>query len=163
MEKTGKSRKKKIILILVSVMLCAALVLGGLMIYGKAQMQKIPGLTYEDALRYTTKGRPDARITVGVIRDGQAFFTVYGEDGQVLPKETHVYEIGSLTKTFTAALIARAVTEGRIRLDDTIDAYLSAGAVTSNIEDMLHYAQMLLLSFCRTCHRMTVSRQPYSA
>lgn len=124
MKKAGKSRKKKIILILASVILCAALVLGGLMIYGNAQMGKIPGLTFMDALNYTTQGKPDARITVGIIQDGQASFTVYGENGQILPEENHVYEIGSLTKTITASMISRAVMDGRIRLDDTIDAHL---------------------------------------
>jgi len=125
MKKAGKSRKKKIILILASVILCAAVVLSGLMIYRKAQMGKIPGLTFMDALNYTTQGKPDARITVGIIKDGQVSFTVYGENGQILPEEKHIYEIGSLTKTLTAAMISRAVTEGRIRLDDTIDTYLS--------------------------------------
>lgn len=124
MKKAGKSWKKKMIIILISVVLCALLVLGGLMIYGKAQMGKIPGLTFEDALKYTTQGKPDARITVGTVKDGQASFTVYGENGQILPEEKHVYEIGSLTKTLTAAMIGKAVTEGRIRIDDTIDAYL---------------------------------------
>ena len=124
MKKAGKSRKKKVILILGAIALCAALVLVGLGLYGKAQMAKIPGLTFEDALKYTTRGKPDARITVGIIRNGQASFTVYGEDGQILPQESHVYEIGSLTKTFTAAMIGKAVTEGRIRLEDTIDVYL---------------------------------------
>ncbi len=124
MKKAGKSRKKKIILILGAVVLCAALVLCGLMLYGKAQMGKIPGLTFEDALKYTTQGKPDARITVGIIKDGQASFTVYGENGQTLPQENHVYEIGSLTKTMTASMIGKAVTEGRVSLDDTIDNYL---------------------------------------
>ena len=110
--------------ILISVIACIALVLGGLMIYGKAQMGKVPGLTFEDALQYTTQGKPDARITVGIIKDGQASFTVYGENGTILPAEKHTYEIGSLTKTFTAALIGKAVTEGRIRLEDSISAYL---------------------------------------
>ncbi len=123
MKKAGKIRKR-IIIILLSAVLCAALVLGGLMIYGKTQMGKIPGLTFEEALKYTTQGKPDARITVGIIKDGQSSFTVYGEDGQILPAESHIYEIGSLTKTITAAMIGRAVTEGRIRLDDTIDAFL---------------------------------------
>ena len=87
--------------ILISVIACIALVLGGLMIYGKAQMGKVPGLTFEDALQYTTQGKADARITVGIIKDGQASFTVYGENGTILPAEKHTYEIGSLTKTFT--------------------------------------------------------------
>ena len=41
-----------------------------------------------DALNYTTQGKPDARITVGIIKDGQASFTVYGENGQILPEKT---------------------------------------------------------------------------
>ena len=110
--------------ILISVIACIALVLGGLMIYGKAQMGKVPGLTFEDALQYTTQGKPDARITVGIIKDGQASFTVYGENGTILPAEKHTYEIGSLTKTFTAAMIGKAVTEGKIRPEDPISAYL---------------------------------------
>lgn len=124
MKKARKSRKKKVILILGAVALCAALVFGGLMMYGKAQMRKIPGLTFEDALNYTTQGKPDARITVGIIKNGQVSFTVYGENAQILPAENHIYEIGSLTKTLTAALIEKAVSEGRINLDDTINAYL---------------------------------------
>ena len=111
--------------IVISIVLCAVLVLGGLMIYGKIQMGKVPGLTFEDALNYTTQGKPDARITVGIIKDGQASFTVYGENGQVLPAEIHTYEIGSLTKTMTAALVSRAIGEGLINPDASIDAYLS--------------------------------------
>ena len=125
MKKAGKRQKNRVILIMASVVLCAALVLGGLMIYGKAQMGKIPGLTFMDALKYTTQGKPDARITVGIIKDGQTSFTVYGENGQILPEEKHVYEIGSLTKTITASMISKAVKEGRIRLVDTINVYLS--------------------------------------
>ena len=128
MKKAGKGRKKKIMLIVIAVVLCAALVLGGLMIYGKIQMGKVPGLTFDDALNYTTQGKTNARITVGIIRDGQASFTVYGENGQVLPPEKHTYEIGSLTKTMTAALVSRAIGEGRISLNTSIDAYLSLPA-----------------------------------
>ena len=71
MKKAGK-RRKKMMIILISVVLCAGLVLGGLMIYWKAQMGKIPSLTFMDALKYTTQGKPDARITVGIIKDGQS-------------------------------------------------------------------------------------------
>ena len=124
MKKAGKSRKKRMMIILISVMLCAVLVLGGLMIYGNAQMGKIPGLTFEDALKYTTYGKPDARITVGTIKNGLVSYGVYGENGELVQLENHEYEIGSLTKTLTAAMISKAVTEGRIRLDDTIDVYL---------------------------------------
>lgn len=128
MSKSMKGRKKRIMFIVIGIVLCAALVLGGLMIYGKIQMGKVPGLTFEDALNYTTQGKPDARITVGIIRDGQASFTVYGENAQVLPPEKHTYEIGSLTKTMTAALVSKAVGEGLISPDAAIDTYLSLPA-----------------------------------
>ena len=96
---------------------CAALGLAGWMIYGKTQMAKIPGLTFREALAYTTQGRKDAVITVGVIKDDQASWTVYGENGQELPDQLHTYEIGSLTKTFTVALISRAIREGKVDLN----------------------------------------------
>lgn len=104
--------------------LCAGVILTGLTIYGKYQMGKIPGLTFEEALQYTTKDTPDAVITVGVIHNGQASWQVYGENGTRLPAALHTYEIGSLTKTFTAALVSRAAAEGKLSLDDTIDRHL---------------------------------------
>ena len=91
MSKSMKGRKKRIMFIVIGIVLCAALVLGGLMIYGKIQMGKVPGLTFEDALN-------------------------------------HTYEIGSLTKTMTAALVSKAVGEGLISPDAAIDTYLSLPA-----------------------------------
>ena len=124
MKHKAVSKKKKILIILLSVILCAALAVGGLSLYGKAQMAKIPGLTFRDALEYTTKDNKDAVITIGIVRDGQASWTVYGENGLELPAELHTYEIGSLTKTFTAALIGKAVDDGKVSLNASIDAYL---------------------------------------
>lgn len=117
----GKNPKR---ILIVSIFLCAALGLVGLMIYGNSRMQKLPQLTFAESLAYTTKHNPDAVITAGIIKDGQVSFRVYGEDGRELPAALHTYEIGSLTKTFTAALINKAVSEGRIDLEDTIDNYL---------------------------------------
>ena len=52
---------------------------------------------------------------------------MYEKDGILLPLEEHiqnVYEIGSLTKTFTALLIAKAESDGKLSLDDRIDRFL---------------------------------------
>lgn len=87
-------------------------------------MNKVPDLTFEEALAYTTGNTPSAVITVGIIKDGQASYQVYGENGKELPPELHTYEIGSLTKTFTAALVNKAVMEGTLSLDSTIDLCL---------------------------------------
>lgn len=53
-------------------------------------------------------------------KDGQASYKVYGENG----KELHTYEVGSLTKTYTAVLINKAINEEKIKIDHTIDNYL---------------------------------------
>ena len=87
-------------------------------------MAKVPGLTFREALEYTTQGKKDAAITVGIIQDGKSSWTVYGENGQELAEEPYTYEIGSLTKTFTAALISKAISEGKADLNTTIDVYL---------------------------------------
>lgn len=117
-------RKRRIICIILAVILCAVLTVSGIAAYGKYQAGKIPGLTFEEALAYTVKDVPNAVITVGIIKDGQTSYQVYGENGKVLPAELHTYEIGSLTKTFTAALVSKAVLEGKLHLDDTIDLCL---------------------------------------
>lgn len=119
-----KKRTKIVIIILAAVILCAALAVGGMIIYGKYQINKIPRLTFTEALEYTTKDNVGAVITVGIIKDKQISYKVYGENGKELPAKPHTYEIGSLTKTFTAALINKAITEGTICIDDTIDNYL---------------------------------------
>ena len=102
-----------------------ALIFSGIMIYGKYQMSKLPELSFSEVLEYTTKNNSDAIITVGIVKDGQASYKVYGENGKELPTEPHTYEIGSLTKTFTAALVNRAVRDNKLDIDHTIDSYLS--------------------------------------
>ncbi len=42
-----------------------------------------------------------------------------------LNNSQHIFEIGSITKVFTANILAKAVTENRIKLDDDINDYLN--------------------------------------
>ena len=115
------------------------LAVGGYAAYGKSQMAKIPQLSLEDMIAYTTGNNPDAVITVGMIRDGEASWKVYGENGKELEHKAHTYEIGSLTKTVTAACIAQAVLDGKIALADTVDRYLDLpeGNAYPTIEGLL--------------------------
>lgn len=108
----------------VAVCVIVAGLLIGYINYANAQIEKVPELTFMEALDYTTKGNSDAVITVGIIQDGKMSYKVYGEDGRELPDELHTYEIGSLTKTMTAACINKAVKEGKISLDAPINTYL---------------------------------------
>ena len=125
-------------IVLVGVVL-VVLVIVGMILYGKHQMNQIPGLSFADTVAYTTKGKPGAVISVGIFQNGGASFTVYGEDGKALPPELHTYEIGSVTKTITAALISKAVNEGKIDINQPIDRYLSlpAGKHYPTVSDLL--------------------------
>lgn len=124
-ERGGKKRRKIVLTVAMIIAICGGLLFAALSAYGKYQMSRIPGLSFQEALEYTTKDNAGAVITVGTIKDGNASYTVYGENGRELPKEPHTYEIGSLTKTFTAAMVSKAVQEGKIDISATIDEYLS--------------------------------------
>lgn len=70
------------------------------------------------------KNNDQGIITVGTIHDAQLSYRVYGKNGKELPQKLYSYEIGSLTKTFTAAMICEAVQDGKIDLNSSIDEYL---------------------------------------
>lgn len=88
------------------------------------KLETLADMSFEDCMKYTTDGCSDAVITVGIYRDGEATYTVYGKNGKILEPKQYTYEIGSLTKTITAALIHKAEQEGKLELSDTIDKYL---------------------------------------
>lgn len=80
--------------------------------------------------RAARKFMSDARavgLSVGVLKDGKTYTYNYGEvekgKGQ-LPTRHTLYEIGSVTKTFTGVLLARAAVEGKVKLDDDVRKYL---------------------------------------
>ena len=70
-------------------------------------------------------------IVVGMVNaDGRAFFS-YGQtayDSGVLPDEHTLYEIGSVTKVFTATLLAEMVARGEVQLGDAVESLLPASA-----------------------------------
>lgn len=120
--KLGKKRILKLVLIIV---LLTVVGFGAYSIYGLYKLNQLTDMSFAEMLAYTTEDRDDAVITVGIIDDGEMTYEVYGENSVLLPQEEHVYEIGSITKTFTTSLLSKAIAEGRIRLDDSIDQYLS--------------------------------------
>ena len=66
-------------------------------------------------------------LSFGIIENGQTYFYNFGstEKGkQQLPTSQTVYEIGSISKTFTSLLLAHAVLEKRVSLNDDIRKYL---------------------------------------
>lgn len=66
-------------------------------------------------------------LAVGVIRDGEVYERFFGttrRGGDTVPDGKTLFGIGSLTKTFAAALLAEAVHEHVVRLDDPVVEYL---------------------------------------
>jgi CubicO group peptidase (beta-lactamase class C family) len=66
-------------------------------------------------------------LSIGILKQGKTYFYNYGEtkkgNGQI-PSSKNLYEIGSITKTFTGILLAKAVTENKIKLNDPVNKYL---------------------------------------
>jgi serine-type D-Ala-D-Ala carboxypeptidase/endopeptidase len=66
-------------------------------------------------------------LTIGVYSGGQRLFYNFGTtriDGNKAPTKDTVYEIGSISKTLTGQLLARAIVEGRASLNDEAAKYL---------------------------------------
>lgn len=68
-----------------------------------------------------------AGISIGVYFKGETYGYHYGtiEKGKtILPSDQTLYEIGSLTKTFTGLLLAKAIAENKMNLQDDIRKHL---------------------------------------
>ncbi|MBE0665407.1 MAG: beta-lactamase family protein, partial [Candidatus Aminicenantes bacterium] len=84
-------------------------------------------------IRQVLKDAVDNRHTVGIVvgiinKDGKTIYS-YGKtatDGRAVDGDT-VFEIGSVTKTFTATLLADMVQRGLLSLDDPVAKYLPKG------------------------------------
>jgi CubicO group peptidase (beta-lactamase class C family) len=59
--------------------------------------------------------QPGLGMAVGVARDGVRHTWTYGE-----ARTDTLFEIASISKTFTAAILTRMLAEGRVRLDDRV-------------------------------------------
>lgn len=73
-------------------------------------------------------------LSIGIINNGNISTYGYGETARAngkIPNADNIFEIGSLTKTFTATLLAYYVDEGRVKLSDPIINYLP-DSVTAN-------------------------------
>ncbi|MGC2163287.1 MAG: serine hydrolase domain-containing protein, partial [Silvibacterium sp.] len=67
----------------------------------------------------------DGGVTIGVVSHGVQRVFSYG-----VAKPDSVFEIGSVTKTFTALLLAQMAEQGKVRLDEPVRELLPAGTAT---------------------------------
>lgn len=67
-------------------------------------------------------------LTIGIIKNGKKYIYTYGETAKgngELPTSQTLYELGSITKTFTTTVLAQAVLDKKVCLTDDIRKYLS--------------------------------------
>ncbi len=83
-----------------------------------------------EIIRQRVGERRAAGIVVGLLEpDGRTRVVAFGDPGPgQLPLDGNsVFEIGSITKVFTATVLAELVHEGQVRLDDPVQKYLPPG------------------------------------
>lgn len=123
-ETSVKIKRKSIITslsIILSFILTVVCCLGGISIYGQNSFPKLDSMSALDMIKYDCSNKNN-KISIAVIEDGNIAYYIYGSDG----KETTIYdyEIGSISKTFVGLLCAKAVSEGKLNLTDSISKYL---------------------------------------
>lgn len=90
--------------------------------FGQDITQKIDSIVKDNYRK-----NPNVGISVGLIKDNKQYYTAYGNQNSESPikiDKNSVFEIASITKILTSNLIAQAVIEHKIKLDDYIDGYL---------------------------------------
>jgi CubicO group peptidase (beta-lactamase class C family) len=73
-------------------------------------------------------------LSIGILKDGQISTYNYGETARgnnQLPTTNTIFEIGSITKTFTATLLAYCAGLGKVKLSDPITKYLPDSVKTN--------------------------------
>jgi serine-type D-Ala-D-Ala carboxypeptidase/endopeptidase len=78
---------------------------------------------HASVLRYFCDGN-NASVSIAIADHGAVSTYHYAKQGGPLPNDDTVFEIGSNTKTFTGILLAQAVIDGKISLDDDIRKFL---------------------------------------
>jgi CubicO group peptidase (beta-lactamase class C family) len=65
-------------------------------------------------------------LSIGILRNGKNVYYGYGETEKgngKLPDEHTIFEIGSISKTFTSIILANAVLQNKVKLDDPASKY----------------------------------------
>jgi CubicO group peptidase (beta-lactamase class C family) len=90
-----------------------------------AEMEAVLARDFEKALK-TGLLAPEtsAGIAIGVVRDGERRVFALGA-----AKVNSIFEIGSVTKTFTGLLFSQMITQGNVRLDTPVRELLPPGTV----------------------------------
>ncbi len=124
MNPNENKKKRRFFWILIAAVLLIAAGVCALFILRKPKENLVASMDFQECLAYTTKDTPDAKIGIVVLKNGAANISFYGDNAGQIPYDSYEFEIGSLTKTVTAALVLRAEEEGILRLSDPINRFI---------------------------------------
>jgi len=93
-----------------------------LVLFGALIAVQNPSVT--SMIQTYTRDKPDVKLTIGVLKSGECNYKLIGEDSKELKPIEYEYEIGSISKTFTASILCKAVDDGLVKLEDPISNYL---------------------------------------
>ncbi|KIO50750.1 serine hydrolase domain-containing protein [Flavobacterium hibernum] len=105
----------------------AALLLISTFSFGQDISRRIDSIIKDNYQR-----NPEIGISVGFINNNEEYYTAYGnlnEGSQIKINKNSIFELASITKILTSNLIAQAVSEKKIKVDDYIDRFLPKGYV----------------------------------
>ena len=107
--------------------------------YKKPVAEKLKSVASTNLLRTETDKKVDSVVqpyikksntvglSIGILKDGKISLYNYGETkigNNHLPDANTLFEIGSISKTFTATLLAYYLNEGKIKLSDPLTKFL---------------------------------------
>lgn len=75
-------------------------------------------------IKKSCKGKKHIKLTIGLLAGKDTMLKVYDESGEIAPEPAYTYEIGSITKIFTASLLSKFVFENKMSLTDSIKKYI---------------------------------------
>ncbi|WP_035778973.1 serine hydrolase domain-containing protein [Butyrivibrio sp. MC2013] len=70
------------------------------------------------------KKRQHVELTIGLLKDGNKEISHFGPDRKEDGDIDKIYAVGSICKTFTASLLAKYLSEGKLELSAGIDKYI---------------------------------------
>ncbi len=95
---------------------------------GQSEAQNLsPKTLVEKAGNSFMKSGPRVGISIGLVVAGKSYVQHFGSTEKAankIPSNHTIYEIGSMTKTFTSLLLAQAVLDKKVSLNDDIRKYL---------------------------------------
>lgn len=92
----------------------------------------------EEAIQSRLENQANIGIAIGIIDEGGMHYYNYGVkslESKEPIDEYSIFEIGSISKTFTGIILAEMVLQGKMKLDDPVQKYLPDGVTCPTYDD----------------------------